>query len=349
MVTDGARRARQIAGPMAMLTVEALERLATPEIAAKLLNDALGAAQLEAVPEDRPRFGNFATGALNIVVREALGEESAEAVMNDLEPALLEGNREAGSGIRKRGRESLTQPKAHDRVVLMASSDRTLVDRLLPSFDERTKVVAAYDMFGLLQSSQRYIDHPMILILHDEMESIRPSSLATLARVMPPTTTVLQFGKRGAEPERQGDLPDLRWIRLGDVAAHEVLEACAALMQPEIAMPEPAPGRKIVVAHACSTQRGELAARLRHAGHEVVEADDGIRALERCLKDDPEMIFVQSDLPDLDGLQLAVVLEMRLGDLAPPVHLLSKDGESESGLPGVIESDIDAVLAIAAG
>ena len=58
---------------------------------------------------------------------------------------------------------------------------------------------------------------------------------------------------------------------------------------------------------------------------------------------------MQSDLPSLDGLQLAVVLEMRLGDLAPPVHLLSKNGESESGLPGIVETDIDAVLDIAKG
>lgn len=348
MVTDGARRARLAkTGPMARLTFEALERLATPQVAETLLQSALDAAQLDTVPEDAPGFGSFACGALKIVVREALGAESSDAVMSDLEPAFVKGGRLPGSGVRKRGRESLTTPQAHERVVLIASEDRAIVERLLPSFDETTKVVAAYDVFGLLQSSQRYIDHPMILILHDEMQSIRPSSLATLARVMPATTTILQFGKRGTEPERRAELPELRWVRLGDVAAHEVLEACAELLQPTVALPEPANAKRILLAHGDSTRRGELAARLRHAGHEVLEANDGVRALDICVNQGPEMVLLQSALPNLDGLQLSAVIEMRFGSDAPPVHLLGTPSDPDLGLPTVPETDVEAVLALA--
>ncbi len=346
-MAKGPQHALPSAGPMARLCFEAVGRLASPAVARRLIMDALAAAGLEEMPEDEAGFGGFACGPLKLAVLEALGEEAAEAVMQDLSPAFL--RRTPSSGVRRRGRESLTRPAAAECVVLIASPDRHLVEGLLPSFGERTKVVAAYDMFGLLQSSQRYLTTPLILLLDDEMPSIRPSSLATLARVMPPTTTIVQFGKRGTLPERRAQLPELTWRRIGDAAPHEILEACADLIPAPV--PGAGPARQVVLAHGDPAVREPLAQTLRDAGHDVFETGTGFAALDRCIDELPAVVIAAREMPALDGHQLAALIATRFGADAPDVVILDPSPLADiGGTPGpgvtstVPESDAATLL-----
>lgn len=343
-------------GPMGRFALEALERLATPEVAREILREALASAGLDVVPEIRAEFGSFACGALEETVADTLGSEAAEAVLVDLQPAftitLPSGeSTPPSSGVRARGRESLTRPAAAERVVLVASHDRSLVQRLLPSFGEDTKVSAAYDIFGLLQSSQRYLTSPLILILHDEMPSIRPASLGTLARVLPPSTKIVQFGKGRVEPLRgkNKSLPDIKWIRLGDAPIHEVLEAVGELL-PTVQVREE-PSRRIVLAHGEAAIRTEIAARLRNAGHEVIETSTGFEALDSCIDELPAMIMTARDVPALDGFQLAALLVTRFGPDAPDVVIVGGDPSNEERPTGVTEivgeGDLDGLLRLA--
>ncbi|MGE0789814.1 MAG: hypothetical protein AB7S26_29345 [Sandaracinaceae bacterium] len=307
---------------MARLAREALERLATPAVASRLLSEALEAAQLAAVPEDPDEFADFACGTLRIAVREALGEEASEAVLQDFDPAYAETGGLPRSGVRRRQRESLTRPAAAARVVVIAAPDPVLVARLSSAFGPDTKVAAAYDIFGLLQSTQRYPSTPLVLVLHDDMPSIHPSSLATLARVLPPTATIIQFGKSRVEPERRGEIPALRWIRLGDAPIHEVQAACLEVFEPPKVRPA---GRSIVLAHADATIRTGLAARLRSAGHTVHETETGFEALDRCIDEPPDAVVAARHVPALDAHQLTGLLSTRFGKLCPEVWVLGGD------------------------
>jgi CheY-like chemotaxis protein len=58
-------------------------------------------------------------------------------------------------------------------------------------------------------------------------------------------------------------------------------------------------------------------------GHDVVEADDGHRALEQIRQTPPEVVFLDLLMPGLDGF--AVLEMLRREGLAVPILILSAD------------------------
>lgn len=52
-----------------------------------------------------------------------------------------------------------------------------------------------------------------------------------------------------------------------------------------------------------ASMRGLVGLTLRNAGHEVVEAVDGLDALEKLNDTRPEMMFVDVNMPRMDGLE----------------------------------------------
>jgi CheY-like chemotaxis protein len=77
--------AAALASPLAPLITEALELVAAPDIRSAVIAAALARAGLDVVPSDITVFAQFVSESLHPVVRERLGEEAAEAVLEDLE------------------------------------------------------------------------------------------------------------------------------------------------------------------------------------------------------------------------------------------------------------------------
>jgi CheY-like chemotaxis protein len=327
--------------------MEVLGRLATPEVRERILNAALEQAAVSEIPEEPSAFASFACGPLRDVVEDVLGEDASGAVIMDLSPAFGSEGPKTSSGVRKRNRASLAAPRRDAPVVLVASSNSAEVDLLTERLKDRAKVIAAFDVFALLSAATRHLTAPLTLLLNDEMPAIRPSTLATLARVLPPGTRVIVWGKAAVEPEQRASSAQVEWVRLGRVEdIHGVADMCIALWTdaPEQAEPEtptdPAPGRRVLIAHDDAVLRARLSRMLSDAGYVPISAPDGFMALERCIDEQPSAVIAGYRMATLDGAQLAALLRTRFGDDAPPVLLVAEDlPEPPAGAMAVIRAD----------
>jgi len=346
-------------GHHARLLREALGRLASVEVLDSVLDDALRRHGLEAVPEDPATFGSFACGALREAVSDRLGDEAAEAVLADLAPAFL--SDPPDSGVRRRKRHSLAAPSEDAPVVLLGSGHPALVDALTPRLRNRAKVVAAYDIFALLQAAQSYPGADLLLVIDDAMEAVRPSTLGTLARLLPEGTKVILFGPNDAAPELRDGIERVEWLRLGNVTDFEaVADMCLAALprgdeaDDPISRLERAP--KLVVAHGDATWRARITRALVEAGYAPITAPDGFMALEHCIDEQPAAVIAGLQMPTLDGHQLVALLRSRFGREAPPVILVA-EGELPEPTPGVFalvrqdapDDDLLAEIAACAG
>ncbi len=68
-----------------------------------------------------------------------------------------------------------------------------------------------------------------------------------------------------------------------------------------------------------------LAEGLREAGFEVIEARDGLRALELCISTPPDLALLDIRMPGLDGLELA--RRLRAETMVPFVFFTAYDDE----------------------
>jgi CheY-like chemotaxis protein len=331
--------------PLTQLLREALSRLASPEVSERILAEALRGAGLREVPQDPPSFGSFACGALSDAIEEALGPEAADAVLTDLGPAFVSEEGDASSGVRRRKRHSLAPPRDDAPVVLVASAKPASVDALVPRLRDRAKVVAAYDIFALLQAAQKYLasSRSLTLLLDDEMPAIRPATLATLARLLPPGTRVIAWGAGEVVPEARDRPTSVEWIRMGPVEELDaVADMCLSVLpQPADAAPAPTEAPKILVAHDDARWRARLSRALSEAGYEALSAPDGFMALERCIDETPAAVVAGLEMSTLDGAQLAALLRSRFGADGPPV-ILVVDGplpDPPAGVVGLVRGD----------
>lgn len=332
-VGDGARPSLH-----GQLLKEALGRLATPEVAERIVALALHEAGLGAVPDDPATLGSFACGALRAAVAETLGDDSAEAIIADLEPAFARAQDQPDSGVRRRGRRSLVGPAPRVPVVVIATEVRAAGDAIASRLRDRVKLVFADDIFGLLQSAQRYGGSRLLLVIHDELPAIRATTLATLGRLLPSSATVVQWGNNETPaPTGEEGLP--AWFSLGRVTEPEAIaDVCIALL------PDEAPPRRVLLAHQDSRYRASEAARLRSAGFDVVEAPDGLVALDRCGVDPPHVLLAPVNLPGLGGMQLAELLEARAG--RPPLFVLIGDHPAPGDGVAAVVGDGDDLLEV---
>lgn len=333
-------------GPCARLTREVLDRLAASDLRDAILDAALLDAGHAEVPDDPASFGSFACGALRDAVEQVLGEDAAAAVITDLSPAFAHDGASTSSGVRRRKGASLAAPSQDAPIVLVASANPHDADALVSRLKDRAKVIAAYDVFALLSAASRHLTSPLTVLLDDAMPAVRPSTLTTLARVLPPGTRIITWGAGDVQPEERGEAPPVRWVRLGPVEDIEaVADVCVAMWSdpmPSIApIPRAMPPRRVVIAHDDAGWRARVSRMLSNAGYVVLSAPDGFMALERCIEEGPSAVIAGRDMASLDGAQLAALLRSRFGEDAPPVLLVSEGGlpEPPPGVMAMIRGD----------
>jgi CheY-like chemotaxis protein len=68
---------------------------------------------------------------------------------------------------------------------------------------------------------------------------------------------------------------------------------------------------------------------LRHAGFEVLEADDGNRGIEAALEHQPDVVILDLMMPGADGFEVLRVLRAHPDAEEVPVLVLTADARSE--------------------
>lgn len=87
---------------------------------------------------------------------------------------------------------------------------------------------------------------------------------------------------------------------------------------------------RILVVDDSSTMRKLLGHILTPAGHQVVEAEDGIRALEQLAEQGVDLMIVDLNMPQMNGIELiqAIRKEPKFTDL--PIIMLTTQADDES-------------------
>lgn len=81
--------------------------------------------------------------------------------------------------------------------------------------------------------------------------------------------------------------------------------------------------------------RQMVAATLRHGGYTVVEAVDGVDALERASKhDDVALVLTDQNMPNMDGLTLTRNLRARPEYARTPILMLTTESSPEMKASG---------------
>ncbi len=94
-------------------------------------------------------------------------------------------------------------------------------------------------------------------------------------------------------------------------------------------------GRRVLVAHAQSEVRWSYVGVLREAGARVIEARDGVHAVDLARGDIPDLVLSAMEMPRLDGLGLCAALRREPALDGIPVVLLSGDPSGQEILERV--------------
>jgi len=94
----------------------------------------------------------------------------------------------------------------------------------------------------------------------------------------------------------------------------------------------------ILIADDRSVNRELLVTLLHHAGHEALEAADGVEALEHALRRRPDAMIVDVAMPRLDGVSLARAVRALPGlSEVPVIFCTGSSGEQDAVIAGSIE------------
>lgn len=90
----------------------------------------------------------------------------------------------------------------------------------------------------------------------------------------------------------------------------------------------------ILVVDDSTSLRNMVVFTLKEAGHEVIEASDGVQGLEAAQKQAFDLVLTDVNMPEMDGITLCGELR-KLEELKfTPILMLTTEGSSEMKLKG---------------
>lgn len=79
----------------------------------------------------------------------------------------------------------------------------------------------------------------------------------------------------------------------------------------------------ILVIEDSSFMRNKIGSILKRGGHEIIEAEDGIKGLQTTIERSPDCILLDLIMPGMDGVKLLMTLRER--GVMPPVVIVTAD------------------------
>ncbi|MDA8090781.1 MAG: response regulator [Nitrospiraceae bacterium] len=79
----------------------------------------------------------------------------------------------------------------------------------------------------------------------------------------------------------------------------------------------------ILVIEDSSFMRNKIGNILKRGGHEIIEAEDGIKGLQMTIERSPDCILLDLIMPGMDGVKLLMTLRER--GVMPPVVIVTAD------------------------
>lgn len=108
-----------------------------------------------------------------------------------------------------------------------------------------------------------------------------------------------------------------------------------------MSLPSSPSGAKLLIADDNRVLRRAYAVLLRRAGYRVLEAADGVEAVELCEREDPALIVLDVTMPRLDGWQTLERLKLR--GYRRPTLMMTARGEVEDRVKGLAAGADDYV------
>lgn len=85
--------------------------------------------------------------------------------------------------------------------------------------------------------------------------------------------------------------------------------------------------KKIMMVDDSATMRQAVGMTLRDAGYEVIEAGDGVEALQRLEKESVDMLITDLNMPRLDGVGLIANVRRGQGNRFMPIVMLTTESD----------------------
>lgn len=93
-------------------------------------------------------------------------------------------------------------------------------------------------------------------------------------------------------------------------------------------------GKTILTVDDAATMRKMIAFTLKGAGHEVLEAGDGVEALTLLKTRPADLVITDVNMPNMDGITLTRELRAQPGFKATPIILLTTESSPEKKAAG---------------
>ncbi len=101
---------------------------------------------------------------------------------------------------------------------------------------------------------------------------------------------------------------------------------------------------KVLVADDSAVVRRLVTSRLLADGHEVIEAADGVEAVERAVADAPDLLVLDRVMPKMDGLEVCSRLRADARTREVGILMLTDHGGEQAMIDG-IERGADEFMA----
>ncbi len=162
---------------------------------------------------------------------------------------------------------------------------------------------------------------------------------ARVAYVLGPQQAAAQGRQPGMGMQFQAADTEELGRRIADYLSSSVDEPESASSEPEGAEP-----LHVLVVEDSAIQRGRVVGALRAAGHRVTTAEHGLEGLGKALKDPPDVVLTDVNMPVMDGWQLMRLLRARDATKNVPIVFLTTLGSEQDRIRGY-EAGVDDYMA----